>query len=134
MANKKNKINVLVADDDDQTAELEAVTFHRNNPSHVDSMRESEERTSDFDELRSGDAQTISKLQYDIEQLRAKWLGLETEIVAREDLAERLNSDIDDLRESLSRKEKLLKTRDRKIKALKAEIRSRDEHHRSVTA
>ncbi|MCO4810552.1 MAG: FHA domain-containing protein [Gammaproteobacteria bacterium] len=134
MANKKNKINVLVADDDDQTAELEAVTFRQNHRSHVDSMQESEERTSDLDELRSGDAQTISKLQYDIEQLRAKWLGLETEIAAREELAAGLNTDIDDLRENLARKEQLLKTRDGKIKALKAEIRSRDARHRFVTA
>ena len=134
MANEKNNINELVADDDDQTAELEAITFRQDHPSHVDGTLESEEHTSDFDEHRSGDARTISKLQYDSEQLRAKWLGLETEIVAREELAEKLNTDIDDLRESLARKEKLLKTRDRKIKALKAEIRSRDEHHRAVTA
>ena len=134
MTNEKIKINELVADDDDQTAELEAVTFRQDHPSHVDAMLESEEHTSNFDEHRSSDARTISKLQYDIEQLRAKWLGLETEIVAREELAERLNTDIADLRESLSRKEKLLKTRDRNIKALKAEIRSRDERHRSVTA
>jgi chromosome segregation ATPase len=133
MANEKNKINELVPDDDDQTAELEAITFRQDHPSHVDGMLESEEHTSDFDAHRSSDARTISKLQYDIEQLRAKWLGLESEIVAREELAERLNNDIADLRESLSRKEKLLKTRDRKIKALKAEIRSRDERHRAVT-
>ena len=72
-------------------------------------MQESEEHTSDFDEHRSGDARTISKLQYDIEQLRAKWLGLETEIAAREELAARLNTDIDDLRESLARKENCLR-------------------------
>jgi len=133
MANEKNKINELVADDDDQTAELEAVTFRQDHPSHTDDALESEENTSDFDAHRSGDARTISKLQYDIEQLRAKWLGLETEIEAREDLAEKLNTDIDDLRASLARKDKHLKTRDRKIKALKAEIRSRDDHHRTVT-
>ena len=133
MANEKNKINELVADDDDQTAELEAVTFRQDHPSHTDDALESEENTSDFDAHRSGDARTISKLQYDIEQLRAKWLGLETEIEAREDLAEKLNTDIDDLRASLARKDKHLKTRDRKIKALKAEIRSRDDHYRTVT-
>jgi chromosome segregation ATPase len=133
MTNEKNNINELVADDDDQTAELEAVTFRQDHPSQAHDLSESDEHTSDFDADRSSDAQTIGKLQYDIEQLRAKWLGLETEIVAREELSNRLNADIDDLRESLSRKEKLLKDRDRKIKALKAEIRSRDERHRTIT-
>jgi len=133
MTNEKKNINELVGDDDDQTAELEAVTFRNSHPSHGHALLESEEHTSDFDEYRSRDAQTISKLQYEIEQLRAKWLGLETEIAAREELTDKLNSDIATVRESLSRKEKLLKTRDRKVKALKAEIRSRDENHRTVT-
>lgn len=134
MANEKNKINELVADDDDQTAELDAVTFRQDQLPHDDGLLESDEHTSDLGAYRSNDARTIGKLQYDIEQLRARWLGLEAEISAREELTDKLNIDIDSLRESLSRKEKLLKTRDRKIKALKAEIRSRDEHHRTVTA
>jgi len=134
MANEKNNINELVSDDEDQTAELEAVTFRNDHPSTHDDLLESDDHTSDFTGHRSDDAKTISKLQYDIEQLRAKWLGLETEIAAREELTNRLNGDIDDLREGLSRKEKLLKVRDRKIKALKAEIRGRDEQHRAVTA
>lgn len=133
MANEKNNINELVSDDADQTAELEAVTFRNDHPSEQDGVLESEEHTSDFSGHRSDDAKTISRLQYDIEQLRARWLGLETEITAREELSDRLNSNIDDLREALSRKEKLIKARDRKIKALKAEIRGRDEQHRAVT-
>jgi peptidoglycan hydrolase CwlO-like protein len=134
MTNEKNKINELVADDNDQTAELEAVTFRRDHPSHAHAQSESEEHTSDLDKHRSTDAQTIGKLQYDIEHLRAKWLGLEAEITAREELTDKLNADIDSLRESLSRREKLLKSRDRKIKALRTEIRSRDEHHRTVVS
>ncbi|MDH5618181.1 MAG: FHA domain-containing protein [Gammaproteobacteria bacterium] len=134
MASEKNNINELVADDDDQTAELEAVTFRQEHPIRGEVPPESDEHTSDFAEHRSTDARTIGKLQYDIEQLRAKWLGLEAEITAREELTSKLNADIDGLRKSVSRKEKLLKTRDRKIKALKAEIRSRDERHRLVTA
>lgn len=134
MANEKNKINELVADDDDQTAELEAVTFRQDHPAHGQALSESDEHTSDFAEHRSSDEQQVSKLQYDIEQLRAKWLGLEAEIVAREELTDRLNLEIDGLRESVGRKEKLLKSRDRKIKTLKAEIRTREENHRTVTA
>ena len=132
MANENNNTNELVSDDD-QTAELEAVTFRQDDPSQQQEPRESDENTSDFSRYRSDDAKTIGRLQYDIQQLRAKWLGLETEISAREELTDKLNADIEDLRNSLSRKEKLLKARDRTIKALKAEIRVRDEQHRSVT-
>ena len=132
MTNENNNINELVSDDD-QTAELEAVTFRKDQPSQQHEPREGDENTSDFAEYRSDDAKTIGRLQYDIEQLRAKWLGLETEITAREELTDKLNADIEALRDSLARKAKLLKTRDRKIKALKSEIRVRDEQHRSVT-
>ena len=132
MTNENKNINELVSDDD-QTAELEAVTFRKDHPSQQHVAREADENTSDFSQHRSDDAKTIGRLQYDIEQLRAKWLGLETEITAREELTDKLNADIEALRDSLSRKAKLLKTRDRKIKALKSEIRVRDEQHRSVT-
>ena len=132
MTNEKKNINELVSDDD-QTAELEAVTFRKDHPSDARVPLEADENTSDFSRHRSDDAKTISRLQYDIEQLRAKWLGLETEITAREELTDKLNADIEDLHDSLGRKTKLLKTRDRKIKALKSEIRVRDEQHRSVT-
>jgi chromosome segregation ATPase len=134
MANDKKNINELVADDEDSTAELEAVTFRRDHPHGPIVPPESDEHTSDFTEHRDAEARTIGRLQYDIEQLRAKWLGLESELSAREELTDNLNAKIGELGESLSRKEKLLKTRDRKIKALKAEIRSRDERHRTVTA
>ena len=132
MANENNNTNELVSDDD-QTAELEAVTFRQDDPSQQEVPAESDESTSDFSQYRNDDAKTIGRLQYDIQQLRAKWLGLEAEITAREELTDKLNADIDSLRDSLSRKEKLLKTRDRTIKSLKAEIRVRDEQHRSVT-
>ena len=133
MANDNNNINELVADDEEQTAELEAVTFRQDQPQQGIPL-ESDEHTSDFSDHRSSEAKTIGKLQYDIEQLRAKWLGLESEITAREELTNKLNFRVDELSESLVRKENLLKTRDRKIKALKAEIRARDEHHRSAMA
>lgn len=133
MANDKNKKNELVSDDEDATAELEAVTFRRDNPSRNFRPRESDENTCDFAERDSSDAKTIGKLQYDIEQLRAKWLGLEAEIKAREELTDKLNGELDELHETVSRKTKLIKERDRKIKALKTEIRERDKHHRKST-
>ena len=133
MANDKKNINELVADDEDSTAELEAVTFRRDHPLGQAVPREADEHTSDFAEHRDSEAKTIGRLQYDIEQLRAKWMGLESELSAREELTNNLNARVDDLQESLARKENLLRTRDRKIKALKTEIRSRDERHRAVT-
>ena len=133
MANEKNKINELVSDDDDPTAELEAVTFRQDHPSHS-VIHESDDDTFDVSERHSGDAQTISKLRYDIEQLRAKWLGREAEIRAREEITVTLNAELADTRETLGRKEKLLKTRDRTIKSLKSEIRDRDEKYRTDVA
>jgi len=126
-------MNELVAVDE-RPSEQDAVTFRRDHLTQSNDLPESDEQTCDLNEQRSSDAQTISKLQYDIEQLRAKWLGLETEIAAREEITVKLNSDIAGVRKKLSRKEKLLKNRDRKIKSLKAEIRNRDEHHESLTA
>jgi chromosome segregation ATPase len=134
MTNEKNKTNELVSDDDDPTAELEAVTFRQDRPPGEEALRDSNENTYDVSKRATGDAKTIGKLQYDIEQLRAKWLGLDAEIKAREELTSTLTGELDELRETLSRKTKLLKTRDNNIKALKSEIRERDNDHRQKTA
>ena len=48
MANEKNNINELVSDDEDATAELEAITFRRDDPSHDRILRESDENTAGF--------------------------------------------------------------------------------------
>jgi len=133
MTNEKNNINELVSDDEDPTAELEAITFRQNYLSGEPHLREADENTCDVAERVSNDAKTIGKLQYDIEQLRAKWLGLEAEIKAREELTNKLNFELDEVRETVSRKTKLLKSRDSKIKSLKTEIRERDKRHRDTT-
>ena len=132
MANEKNKINELVSDDE-PTAELEAVTFRQDHPLPA-RLCESDDDTFDVEQSHSGDAQTISKLRYDIEQLRAKWLGREAEIRAREEITESLNAELAGARDLLTRKEQLLKTRDRTIKSLKSEIRERDEKYRGDIA
>ena len=133
MANEKNKINELVEDDNDPTAELEAVTFRQDHASHG-ALIESDDATFDVEERRSGDAQTISKLRFDIEQLRAKWLGREAEIRAREEITDALNADLAGARDSLARADKRLRARDRTIKSLKTEIRERDEKYRADMA
>lgn len=133
MTNENNNSSELVSDED-PTAELEADTFRQDHPSRVLPTRESDESTHDFANRGGKSAKTISKLQYDIEQLKSRWMGVEAELKAREELTDALNAELSEARGTLGRKLKLLKTRDRKIKALKAEIREREEHYRSVTA
>ena len=135
MTNDKKNMNELVTDDEDPTVELEALSLQ-----DAEELSESSAHTHDFfdkdngarassiSELKSdlkNRSETIGRLQFDIEQLRSKWIGLETEIKAREDIGEGLIRDLDDTRATLERKEKLLKKRDRSIKALEAEIRER---------
>jgi chromosome segregation ATPase len=128
MANNNKNTNELVAE---HTAELEAVTF-RQAQAAGDAHSESDDNTFDFSDQPSAESRTVRKLRYDVEHLRARWLGLEAELHAREEIAESLSNDLAALRDTLSRKEKLIKTRDSKIKALKAEIRDREEHSRAI--
>lgn len=157
MANDKKNINELVSEEDDLTADLKALGLQRVRAGAEDDLSESSARTYDFidaDDDRSSSisvlqhdlqarSETINHLQYDIEQLRARWIGLETEIKAREEITDSLNSNLHEAREELRRKDKLIKKRDQLIKALKAEIRDRnieydelkasvDEHEQSV--
>ncbi len=128
MANENKNINELVSDED-ATAELEVATF-RQAQSVASAPPESDENTFDFTAKSERDSSTIGKLRFDLEQLRARWLGVEAELKAREEITDRLQAELAEWREKLARKDKLIKTRDGKIKALKAEIRDRDEHHR----
>lgn len=142
MANENNNINELVADDD-PTVELEVGKF-----SHV--IAESDARTFDASEYNQSDdssgvtvselqsdlrsrKETIDQLQYDIQQLHTKWLGLEAEISAREAQTEKLNAELEAAEQAVSRKDQLLKKRDRSIKSLKSEIRQRDEEQRKLS-
>ena len=128
MTNENKKINELVSDDDDPTSELDASTFRQDNSTRR--LLESDDSTFDFPSQPDPDEKTVSKLRYDIEQLRAKWNGLETELRAREVITGKLNSELEQVRQDLARKDKLIKARDSVIKALKAEIREREERHR----
>ena len=143
MANDKKNINELVTDDDDPTAELEALTPGSKPATNAaENPSESSADTSDYADSRKSNSdasiselksdlehrsETIDRLQYDIEQLRAKWMGLEAEIEAREDLTSQLNTKLDSSAEKLARKKKLLKKRDQSISSLKAEIRDRND-------
>jgi chromosome segregation ATPase len=126
MANENKKNTELVADDDDPTSELELLTLQQV-PDSVDDpvATESDANTFNFDRP-SAQSETIERLQFDIEQLRARWTGLETEIKAREELTSKLHSELNTKTHALSRKDKLISKRDRAIKSLKAEIRERN--------
>ena len=125
MANENKNIKELVSEDDDPTAELEILALHPD-----DAELEADANTSGL--ARNGDShreaqipvlkadlesrsQTISRLQFDIEQLRAKWLGLEAEISAREEITRELHQNLANMREKLLHNEKVLKDRDESI-------------------
>jgi chromosome segregation ATPase len=144
MANENNNINELVADDDDPTAELEIPSFAKDDFSaEADAKTYDAEETGDRDlsagvtvsELKSdllSRKKTIGRLQYDIEQLHSKWLGLEAEMGARESQTEQLSEELTSSRAATVRKEKLIKKRDRRVNALKSEIRQRDDEYRQL--
>jgi len=113
MANDNKNIKELVSDDEDQTAELEtptwqdsyleansedtiesdAITFdaERYAPLSQDANSEVEVLKTD---LRSR-VETIDRLQFDVERLRSRGTGLETEVRARESQTQKLTEALD---------------------------------------
>ena len=143
MANDNNKINDLVGtSEDDPTSELESMTDERRSaPGYYDEA-ESDEDTFDFDRLEDAGELTgksvaalksdikarnesISRLQFDIEQLRSRWTGLEKEIRAREDLTDRLNAQLSETQAKLARTEELLGQRDKDYDELLASVKEK---------
>jgi len=133
MANNKNNINELVSDED-PTAELEAITFRQDHLSSVEEPLESDEYTSDLGRKVDDSAQTIGKLQYDIEQLRARWLGLQAEIQAREEVTVTLTTELNELRECLGLKNALLDSREAEIESLKFELQEQEARYLAAAA
>ena len=142
MTNENKKINELVSDDD-PTSELEAATFRQGSGPGV-ALLESDDGTFNLEEDKTfnlveseeradNEPRTIGKLQYDNEQLRARWIGVKTELRAREEITERLNAELTHLKDELARKDMLIRERDDIVESLKAEMRDRDLHHHDVT-
>jgi DNA repair exonuclease SbcCD ATPase subunit len=134
MTNENKNINELVSDDDEPTSELEAITFRQETETRG-TLLESDDNTYDLDERverAERDSKTIGKLQYDIEQLRARWIGVETELRAREEITNRLNAELASTNDELARKDRVLRERDGTIKSLKAEIRDREARHHDI--
>ena len=146
MANENNNINELVADDD-PTVELDMGNFQRevaefeaeadahtfDAAENDDSSETSGVTVSELESDLRSRKETIDQLQFDIQQLHTKWLGLEAEINAREAQTEQLNAELGVARQALVRKDNLIKKRERGIKSLKTEIRQRNEEQRTLS-
>ena len=77
-------------------------------------------------------ATTVSRLQFDVERLRSRLTGLQSEVRAREDISDDLNRRIAQLEGKLSTSATTLRQRDKTIRDLKAEIRTRAADAREV--
>jgi hypothetical protein len=125
MANNNKNINELVSDDGDPTVALETLV---------------QQQSFTADDAISGHgsgpksrSETYNRLQLDMEQFRAKWLGLATEIRTREQASKFLNNELEDLQDSLRRTIDLLKKRDQKIRTLESEIQEFNTEKRIAT-
>lgn len=141
MANDNNKNNSLTTDhDNDPTSELESLNLANRADADFQGATESDEDTFDFDRLEGlsdksiadlkSDIRTrnesINRLQFDIEQLRARWSGLEAEIAAREDLTDRLNEQLSETQKKLARTETLLSERESDAGSLRASLKEKN--------
>jgi chromosome segregation ATPase len=146
MSSDKKNINELVNDDDDPTAELKALVPP---PPAVDTESEAAASTAGYAKKTAASVQpelkisalksdlmsrseTIDRLQYDLELLRAKWQGLATEIQAREQHADKLNIELRNTKQALQRKKEIVNERDDEVRALKSEIKQRTEAYRDL--
>ena len=114
MANDNNNLKELVSDDRDRTAELESPTWQGSKvPADSEQALELEFDAMQFDPyiapIRNRDAviqdlkadlriktETIDRLQFDVERLRSRRIGLETEVTARESQTRKLAKAIEE--------------------------------------
>ena len=139
MANDNKKINDLVSENDDDTSELEVLTATVVFNPDYDYESESDAATHSFGtparSAEGGDTsiaalksdlqqreENISNLQYDIEELRARWTGLEKELKAREELTDNVTKELEQSNRKLAQTISLLKKRDSKISALESAL------------
>ncbi len=75
---------------------------------------------------------SIERLRYDFEKIRSKWLGLQAEVQTREELTDRLDSELRAVRSELGHTAALLAQRDATVEALHARIEEQDAEHRKL--
>ncbi|MDA1063292.1 MAG: hypothetical protein O2907_02955 [Proteobacteria bacterium] len=146
MANDKKNINELVTDDDDSTAEMEAIVLQASesdveleSASHTVGFHHGEnidpDGYSDISALRFDlreRAETINRLEFEVAKLDARRLGLEAETGSRDEANSQLRTELESATTSLTRKQELIKNRDQQIKSLRLEIRERNEQFLSL--
>jgi chromosome segregation ATPase len=145
MANDNNKIKVLVSQpDDDPTATL-AVAGHLGRAARYDSAElEADAKTFDVDQFANGHipddesaaalksalkdrVETINQLQFEIEQLRAKWNGLDRELKARGEIAANINDEFRVTRNQLKDAERNLQEKTSTIELLQRTLSEKTE-------
>jgi len=131
MTNQNYKNKTLVTDDDDATAELEILVLSED---QIDGIAEAQSRDPLADtsptELRSAlrvREKTVERLTADIERLREEYLELETEFSSEKSSTLQINKELEASQKVIARNETMLGKRDQKIKALKADIRKRND-------
>jgi chromosome segregation ATPase len=151
MANdNNNKINVLVSQpDDDPTATL-AVAGHLGRAARYDSAElEADAKTFDVDQFANGHipddesaaalksalknrVETINQLQFEIEQLRAKWNGLDRELKAREVIAAKFSEEFRLTRSQLKEAERDLQEKTSTIELLQRTLSETNEREKQL--
>ena len=136
MANDNKNIKELVSDDEDRTAELETPTWREEVlAADQDGLIESDATTFDVERYTTSPQEenteidilkadlrarleTIDRLQFDVERLRSRRTGLETEVRAREAQTQKLSEALD---QSTSQ-----------IEALNGALRQIEQSHRKL--
>ena len=128
VAENKNANEMTSGETDESTSELEVISIdiHAENAAEMDAdtfSLDDSEAVGDIatlsSDLKSRD-ERIASLQFDIEQLRSRWGGLEKEIAAREELTDMLRAD-------LKTAHKTVAARDKQITKLERKLESSDE-------
>lgn len=147
MANDNKKINELVSDQDDEpTVEFEVLPEAIREAIETDTATEAESdgntvefsrpdaQLGDADETISNlradlesRAESIDKLQFDIEQLRSRWIGLEKEINVREETANKLTEELKIAHSKQSHTDRLLEKRENEIELLQSQLSAKEQ-------
>ncbi|MCZ6809549.1 MAG: hypothetical protein O7D92_07275, partial [Proteobacteria bacterium] len=147
MANDNKKINELVSDQDDEpTVEFEVLPEAIREALEADRAVEAESdgNTVEFSrpDAQPGDADetisilradlesradSIDKLQFDIEQLRSRWIGLEKEINVREETANKLTEELKLAHSKQSHTDRLLEKRENEIESLESQLSTKEQ-------
>jgi predicted RNase H-like nuclease (RuvC/YqgF family) len=133
MANDNKKINILVsALDEDPTSEFEVCQRIDNADVNAPPILEVDVKTFDIDRFSIGDsdesatlsaqrntireqAETIERLEFELEEHRAKTNGLSREVSVREEISANISKEFKSVRQHLVRSQKELQDRQHEI-------------------